>query len=113
MKRNNKKGFTIVELVIVIAVIAILSVALIPTFSNVVAKAEMAAAKSDANTVYQQYVADSILAGNEPAENLVYVDGGYYVTINDGVVSEATKGTAPAGTAVTGYSNLYTYTPAP
>ena len=39
MKRNNKKGFTIVELVIVIAVIAILAGVLIPTFAGIVAKA--------------------------------------------------------------------------
>ena len=40
MKRNNKKGFTIVELVIVIAVIAILAGVLIPTFSGIVSKAK-------------------------------------------------------------------------
>ena len=39
MKKMNKKGFTIVELVIVIAVIAILAAVLIPTFSNVIQKA--------------------------------------------------------------------------
>ena len=36
MKKHNKKGFTIVELVIVIALIAILAAVLIPTFSNVI-----------------------------------------------------------------------------
>ena len=39
MKRTNKKGFTTVELVIVIAVIAILAAVLIPTFANLVNKA--------------------------------------------------------------------------
>ncbi len=39
MKRQNKKGFTIVELVIVIAVIAILAAVLIPTFSNIIKRA--------------------------------------------------------------------------
>ena len=39
MKHTNKKGFTIVELVIVIAVIAILAAVLIPTFTNLVKKA--------------------------------------------------------------------------
>ncbi|MBE7062120.1 MAG: prepilin-type N-terminal cleavage/methylation domain-containing protein, partial [Clostridiales bacterium] len=43
MKRNNKKGFTIVELVIVIAVIAILAAVLIPTFSSVVRKSRLSA----------------------------------------------------------------------
>ena len=43
MKKSNKKGFTIVELVIVIAVIAILAAVLIPTFSNLIKKANMSA----------------------------------------------------------------------
>lgn len=34
-KTNTKKGFTIIELVIVIAVIGILAAVLIPTFSGV------------------------------------------------------------------------------
>ena len=37
---KSKKGFTIVELVIVIAVIAILAAVLIPTFSNLVKKSQ-------------------------------------------------------------------------
>ncbi len=43
MKRNNKKGFTIIELVIVIAVIAILAAVLIPTFSSIIKKANTSA----------------------------------------------------------------------
>lgn len=43
IKRNNKKGFTIVELVIVIAVIAILAAVLIPTFSGIIKKANISA----------------------------------------------------------------------
>ena len=39
MRNTNKKGFTIVELVIVVAVIAILAAVLIPTFSNLIKKA--------------------------------------------------------------------------
>lgn len=41
MKKHNQKGFTIVELVIVIAVIAVLAAVLIPTFSNIVKKANL------------------------------------------------------------------------
>ena len=41
MKNSNKKGFTIVELVIVIAVIAILAAVLIPTFSSLIKKANL------------------------------------------------------------------------
>ncbi|MBQ4049842.1 MAG: type II secretion system protein [Clostridia bacterium] len=43
MKKNNKKGFTIVELVVVIAVIGILAAVLIPTFSNIIEKANISA----------------------------------------------------------------------
>ena len=43
MNRNSKKGFTIVELIIVIAVIAVLAAVLIPTFSNLIQKANVAA----------------------------------------------------------------------
>ena len=41
MKNTNKKGFTIVELVIVIAVIAILAAVLIPTFASIINKANV------------------------------------------------------------------------
>lgn len=82
MKRSNKKGFTIVELVIVIAVIAILASILIPTFSNVVANAnakkallqarnELTNAKTvilaDGVVVYEEadgYTTDDKVAGN-------------------------------------------------
>ena len=47
---KNRKGFTIVELVIVIAVIAILAAVLIPTFSGVVQKANDSAALQTARS---------------------------------------------------------------
>ena len=59
MKKTNKKGFTIVELVIVIAVIAILAAVLIPTFSGVVEKANVNAAKSAARNCYTELLADT------------------------------------------------------
>ena len=43
MKKTNKKGFTIVELVVVIAVVAILAAVLIPTFVSVTNKAKQSA----------------------------------------------------------------------
>ena len=41
MKKQNKKGFTIVELVIVIAVIAILAAILVPVISNLIRRAHV------------------------------------------------------------------------
>ena len=43
MRNTNKKGFTIVELVIVIAVIAILAAVMIPTIASLVNKANQSA----------------------------------------------------------------------
>ena len=58
MKKLNKKGFTIVELVIVIAVIAILAGVLIPTFATVVDKANESAAMQQAKIGYENYLAN-------------------------------------------------------
>ena len=60
MKKMNKKGFTIVELVIVIAVIAILAAVLIPTFSNVVDKAQNSAALQEVKNAYTATIAEEM-----------------------------------------------------
>ena len=39
--KNNRKGFTVVELVIVIAVVAVLAAVMIPTFSGIIKKANI------------------------------------------------------------------------
>lgn len=54
MKKTSKKGFTIVELVIVIAVIAILAAVLIPTFSSLINKAKL---NADTQAVREMNVA--------------------------------------------------------
>lgn len=55
-KLINKQGFTIVELVIVIAVIAILAAVLIPTFSNVITSANETATLQEAKNSLDSYV---------------------------------------------------------
>ena len=59
MKRNNKKGFTIVELVIVIAVIGILAGVMIPVFGNVIADANAKAEASSAKAFYTQWLSEN------------------------------------------------------
>lgn len=71
---KNKKGFTIVELVIVIAVIAILAAVLIPTFSGVIQKSNASAALQEATSVMK-----STLAMSETAilsDNTMFIEGG-------------------------------------
>ena len=63
INRNNKKGFTIVELVIVIAVIAILAAVLIPTFAGIINKANQSAdisALTQMNKILATYVDGSV-----------------------------------------------------
>lgn len=63
MNLKKKKGFTIVELVIVIAVIAILAAVLIPTFANLINKAHQSAdiqAVRQMNLVLAKYTDGSI-----------------------------------------------------
>ena len=92
MKKLNKKGFTIVELVIVIAVIAILAAVLIPTFSGVVAKANKSATLQEARNAYTEAYADDI---------------------QDGVIDGKTDGTnavTDTNYSVDGSTAKYTYT---
>lgn len=82
MKKMNKKGFTIVELVIVIAVIAILAAVLIPTFSGIVEKANKSAALQEAKNCYTEMYADDLYDGvidgkGTGAEGAVVKPAGY------------------------------------
>lgn len=56
-KKSLRKGFTIVELVIVIAVIAVLASVLIPTFSSIITKAKESAAMQQVASSYKEALA--------------------------------------------------------
>ena len=77
--KMNKKGFTIVELVIVIAVNAILAGVLIPTFSGIVKKAQDSAIQQEAAALYKQAYAldlsDGKMDGMEKDAAITKVEG--------------------------------------
>jgi len=77
MKKLNKKGFTIVELVIVIAVIAILAGVLIPTFATVVDKANQSKAMQETKNAYELYLAEH--ADKSDLETYICITNGEYV----------------------------------
>ena len=58
MNKRTKKGFTLVELVIVIAVIAILSAILIPTFGSIIKDANETKAKADLKAAITSWLAE-------------------------------------------------------
>ena len=70
--RNNKKGFTIVELVIVIAVIAILAAVLIPTFSSITQSAKEFAAQQQAKSGLNAVLA--LTGGSMPSGTIFAVN---------------------------------------
>ena len=70
MKLRHKKGFTIIELVIVIAVIGILTAVLVPTFINLTAKANEAADQSLVKNLNTALKAEEQLLGNKKNETL-------------------------------------------
>ncbi|MGN1040911.1 MAG: type II secretion system protein [Candidatus Fimimonas sp.] len=83
MKRNNKKGFTITELVIVIAVIAILAAVLIPTFSNVISNAKQSAALQTCSNAMKDYSAIAAQEGKSVGTGMMFVNDGFvFVYIN-------------------------------
>ena len=85
MKRNNKKGFTIVELVIVIAVIAILAAVLIPTFTGVTEKAQKSAALQNAENAWKGFQGEYADKMDNPADfNGAIQSGDYYIVVTDG-----------------------------
>lgn len=98
MKKNNKKGFTIVELVIVIAVIAILAAVLIPTFSGVVSRANDSAALQEAKNAYSatlaEYLTDEDPANDAALDNIIVQSKDKLVKIDNGSAKIVTEGTA-------------------
>lgn len=83
MKRNNKKGFTITELVIVIAVIAILAAVLIPTFSNVISNAKQSAALQTCSNAMKDYSALAAQEGKSMDTGMAFVNDGFvFVYVN-------------------------------
>ncbi|MBQ3000166.1 MAG: type II secretion system protein [Oscillospiraceae bacterium] len=104
-KKNNRKGFTTVELVIVIAVIAILATVLIPTFSNLITDAKESANLSDANSLYKSWLANNAEKfTNDTVLALVVGDAGsevVYLFENNQLNKEPeTAGALPCGTTV-------------
>ena len=99
MKRNNRKGFTTVELVIVIAVIAILATALIPTFGGLIDKANSTSNDQAANNIYKQYIIESY----QNADKTYYIqveDGVYYFVDGGNLVLTALTATKECNVAI-------------
>lgn len=76
--RKDKKGFTLIELIVVIALLAIIAVLAIPQFNKVKDESAKNIAIANARTVYTAGLTATALAGDTASE----------VTVNNGATSE-------------------------
>lgn len=85
--KNRKKGFTIVELVIVIAVIAILAAVLIPNLARLVDRANENSAMQAARNEYEAYLTE-YAKDLEGSVHFVIIKGDYAFEVTDGQFNE-------------------------
>lgn len=98
--KRLKKGFTITELVIVIAVIAILAAVLIPTFANVIENANESAAMQECRSEWSNYQPE---VATEPTEgnDFLITTKDYCFIVEDGQFnSKALEGVTVSETTV-------------
>ena len=105
MKNTKKKGFTLVELVIVIAVIAILAAVLIPTFSNVIERANQSKALQAARIAFENYLLELDYTDEDDVEastaDYIIVESGYAFLVEDGSLSSTAYKATTEGTTLT------------
>lgn len=121
MKKNNKKGFTLVELVIVVAVMAILVAVAIPTIGAVTGKARVSVYNSNAKTIESMLKLEEANAddgtGADPDYETALNDANlgieegtyYYVTDTNVVYTVPADGSIPES-APDGYDGTITFT---
>lgn len=97
-KLTNKKGFTLMEMLIVVAIIAVLVAIAIPTFNGALTKAKEATDVANIRAAYAEYQVKAIsgetnLTWNEPADlNYKGDDHGYsYTSSTKTITYKATK----------------------
>ncbi len=65
MKKNNNKGFTLAELLIVVAIIAVLVAVAIPVFTTQLEKSRESTDIANVRSAYAAMVAEYITTGND------------------------------------------------
>lgn len=84
MKKREQKGFTIVELVIVIAVIAVLATVLVPTFGDLIGRAQAAAATQQVANAYKEALVKALADDGIITEDEEVTVGQFIFTFKEG-----------------------------
>ena len=99
MKKNNKKGFTLAELLIVVAIIAVLVAISIPIFTAQLRKARLATNQANARAAYAEVVANALTEGYTGAEGTYTV-----ATAKCSVTATSKTSTLPLSKAIQSWS---------
>lgn len=89
--KMNKKGFTLIEMLVVIAIIAVLVAIIIPTVSSATNKAGAAANAANLRSVYAELQTDLLSAGAN-TEGYVHIDADGEITLHGAPASAKTVG---------------------
>lgn len=114
MFKKFKKAFTITELVIVIAVIAILAAVLIPTFSTVIGKANESAAMQECRSEWTNLSVEVMTDETAGKDYLFSIEKGgktyYFAVIGGAFDTDAIASEKVSDSTVTIGSDSYTMT---
>ncbi len=101
--KTKSQGFTIVELLIVVVVIAILAAITIVSYNGITSRANASSAKSTASTVQKKIEAYNAEVGNYPTaeSNLTAANQSY--TLDAATIGATDPSASTSGTKGTGY----------